>query len=175
MLLLLARPLQALRVLVSRLPAALNFVPLRRALASRTLRLGDQRVVDLQYISTLARLLALERACVVDISHMIDCLVHLGPLFYDHVLGRDRRRLEVAASYTSVVGRLRVPRRADCCLDLPVRHQSLKAQQVLLLALVCLDEECAFRLGVRRVLPLLCTLCLVLILLVPARCLDSAH
>ena len=106
LLLLLARSLQALRILVSRVPAALNFVPLRRALASRTLRLGDQRVVDLQDISALVRLLALERACVVDVTHVIDGLMHLGSLLYDHVLGRDGRCLEVAASYACVVGRL---------------------------------------------------------------------
>lgn len=43
---------------------------------------------------------------------------------------------------------LGVPCRADRGLDLPVRHQSLQAQQILLLvALVGLDEECTLRLA----------------------------
>lgn len=44
--------------------------------------------------------------------------------------------------------RLGVPRRANRGLDLPVRHESLQAQQILLLvALVGLDEECTLRLA----------------------------
>lgn len=52
-LLLLTRTLKALRLLMSGVSIALDLVPLRRALASRPVRLGDQRIVYLQYVAAL--------------------------------------------------------------------------------------------------------------------------
>lgn len=107
-------------------------------------------------------------------TRLVNGLVHLEPLIGGHVLGRDGRGLEVAAPEALVVWRLGVPCRPDRRLDLPVRHEPLQAQQVLLLALVRLNEEGSLRLCLSLVVRLLHALGLILILFVPARRLDSA-
>ena len=94
------------------------------------MRLRDERVVELENISTLLGLLAVDAvaAAVMLVDDRVDGLMCFETRLSAtaHVLGRYWRGLEVAASDTFVVRRLGISRRANGRLDLPVRDQAFE-------------------------------------------------